>query len=268
MIKTAKWALLLMVSGSACAQVGIGTATVNSDAILELKSTADNKGLLFSEVALTTLASPAPFAAHVQGMTVYNTATSTTDPDNVFPGMYYNDGSSWKRMAMDGLTPTLGDIKQSVWTGDHDGWYLLDGRALTSLSASAQSNAITLGLAANLPDADDRILKGRSNAEDFADMGGVTSFTLVQANLPNVNFTGTSTSAGAHTHSYTNRGATYWNYNVGGVAGLRNIAGASGTTGSAGAHTHTVTLPLGGSNTAVAFRPKYMVSQAFIYLGN
>lgn len=264
---TKKLALLLLVSTSGLAQVGIGTVAVNNDAILELKSDDDNKGLLLSQAALVTLASPAPFASHVQGMTVYNTAVSATDPDNVFPGVYYNDGTSWKRMAIGADSPTLGDLKQSVLTADHDGWYLMDGRTVTLLPTAAQTNAAMLGFT-NLPDADDRILKGRSSTEDFADLGGVTSFTLAQANLPNITYTGNTSSAGAHTHGFTNRGANYWNYNAGAVGGLRLVNGATVTTGSAGAHTHTVTVPLGGSNTAVTFRPKYIVSQTFIYLGN
>lgn len=265
---TKKLWLLLMVSGGCFAQVGIGTFTVNNDAILELKSDGDNKGLLLGETALVSLTSPAPFASHVQGMTVYNIAVSATDPDNVFPGMYYNDGTSWKRMAVDGLSPALGDIKQSVLTADHDGWYLVDGRAVTLLPTAAQNNATTLGFTTSLPDANDRILKGRSSSEAFAAIGGSDSFTLAQTNLPDISYTGTSTSSGTHTHSYINRGATYWNYNTGVVGGLRFIDGLTVTTESAGAHTHTVTVPTGGTNTAVTFRPKYIVSQTFIYLGN
>jgi hypothetical protein len=73
------------------AQVKIGNnpATVNADALLELE--ASNKGLLYPRVALTATTNAAPLNAHVQGMTVYNTATTS----DVTPGLYTNDGTKW-----------------------------------------------------------------------------------------------------------------------------------------------------------------------------
>ncbi|HYG17099.1 MAG TPA: hypothetical protein VEC12_15180 [Bacteroidia bacterium] len=76
--------------------VGIGTSTPNSNASLDLG--ANNKGLLLNRVAITAANLPAPLAAHVQGMVVYNTATAGTSPDNVSPGIYYNSGSRWLRL--------------------------------------------------------------------------------------------------------------------------------------------------------------------------
>ncbi len=77
---------------SSSAQVGIGTTTPNSDAILELSSTT--KGLLLPRVALTATTSFAPLAAHTLGMSVFNTATA----GDVTPGTYYNDGTKWIRI--------------------------------------------------------------------------------------------------------------------------------------------------------------------------
>ena len=77
---------------SSSAQVGIGTSTPNSDAILELSSTT--KGLLLPRVALTATTSFAPLAAHTLGMSVFNTATA----GDVTPGTYYNDGTKWIRI--------------------------------------------------------------------------------------------------------------------------------------------------------------------------
>lgn len=73
--------------------VGIGTATPNSDAVLETSST--NKGLLMPRVALSSTTSAAPLSSHTAGMLVYNTATAGTSPNDVTPGIYYNDGSKW-----------------------------------------------------------------------------------------------------------------------------------------------------------------------------
>jgi hypothetical protein len=83
---------LALVTGMiASAQVrigGTGTA-VNSSAILELSSTT--RGVLFPNVALTSTTAFAPLAAHVAGMTVYNTATA----GDVTPGLYVNTGAAW-----------------------------------------------------------------------------------------------------------------------------------------------------------------------------
>jgi hypothetical protein len=69
--------------------MGIGTATPNADALLDVSSTT--KGLLLPRVALTSTTSFAPLSAHVAGMTVYNTATA----GDVVPGTYQNDGTKW-----------------------------------------------------------------------------------------------------------------------------------------------------------------------------
>ena len=82
---------LVSLMGSIQAQVKIGdnVSTLNANSILELESTS--KGLLISRVALTNTTSASPLAAHVEGMVVYNTATT----GDVFPGIYYNTGLNW-----------------------------------------------------------------------------------------------------------------------------------------------------------------------------
>jgi hypothetical protein len=73
------------------AQVGIGTASPNTDAALDITST--DKGLLIPRLELSDPSSEAPLTAHVSGMLVYNTKD---DPSaDLFPGFYYNDGSKW-----------------------------------------------------------------------------------------------------------------------------------------------------------------------------
>lgn len=89
---------LIMITSNALAQTKIKDGTISStakpdgNAILELES--NNKGLLLPRVALTGLNNAAPLSAHIAGMTVYNTA-STSD---VTPGFYYNNGSQWIRI--------------------------------------------------------------------------------------------------------------------------------------------------------------------------
>jgi len=73
------------------AQVKFGNnpTVMNPNSLVELEST--NKGFLFPRMPLTMTTSPAPLLAHVQGMTVFNTATV----NDVTPGLYYNDGTKW-----------------------------------------------------------------------------------------------------------------------------------------------------------------------------
>lgn len=256
------------LSGVTFAQVGIGTVNVNPDALLELRSTSDTGGLLLDTVALSALDLAAPFASHVSGMLVYNSATSASDPENIYPGMYYNDGAKWVRMSIDKESPKIGDVKQSATSSDHDGWYALDGRAVSSLSASAQQNASLLGISGNLPNASDVTLKGKTPSEDFGDLGGETFFEIEQDNLPDITYEGTTSVTGAHSHSYVNRGGGLYNFTAGAVSGLRFETGATRSTGSAGAHTHILSVPTGGSGTPIDFRPKYIAVQTFVYLGS
>ena len=92
--------LLITLLLSGCvgmfAQTGIGTDNPNSNAILDLSS--NTKGLLPPRLALTNTTATSPLSAHVAGMVVYNTATSGVAPTNVVPGLYINDGTSWKQL--------------------------------------------------------------------------------------------------------------------------------------------------------------------------
>ncbi|WP_394665947.1 hypothetical protein [uncultured Chryseobacterium sp.] len=247
------------------AQVGIGINNPSSSAVLELSST--NKGLLMNSVALTSTTSATPFGSNVEGMWVYNTATAGTAPNNVIPGLYYNDGTKWVLMSINNDLPKVGDIKSSMATADHDGWYLLNGRTVSTLPAVSQTNAVALGFGTTLPSSNDRILKGKNASEAIAATGGSNSYSIAQANLPNVNITGTTASSGAHTHSYTNRGVNYWNYNAGSINTTRTIDTETRTTAAAGDHSHTISVASGGTNTAITQYPKHLVVQYFIYLG-
>lgn len=247
-------------------QVGIGTTTPSSSAVLELNSS--NKGLLLSSVSLSSTNVPTPFTSHIEGMWVYNTASAGTIPNNVIPGLYYNDGTKWVMMSVNNDLPKLGDIKSSILTADHDGWYVLNGRNISTLPLSIQNNATALGFTPQLPNTSDRILKGKNNVELIAATGGASTYNLTQANLPAYTMTGTTASTGAHTHNYENNGNTSWNYNAGtSPATLFVTPLQSRTTQAAGDHSHTITVSSGGSGTAISQYPKNMSVQYFIYLG-
>lgn len=83
---------------------GTNSTTYNADALVDFQSSS--KGLLFPRVALTATNSASPLSAFTAGMTVYNTATAGTAPNNVIPGYYYCDGTQWIRFT----------DKSTVWT--------------------------------------------------------------------------------------------------------------------------------------------------------
>lgn len=88
--------LLLPCIAYAQQNVGIGTTTPNSSAVLDISST--NKGVLIPRVALTSTTAASPLAALVDGMMVYNTATAGTFPNNVVPGFYFCSGGKWQKV--------------------------------------------------------------------------------------------------------------------------------------------------------------------------
>jgi len=68
-------------------QVGIGTTTPNSSAILDI--TAVDKGVLVPRVAIANLNTAAPVAAPVESLLVYNTTVASG------VGFHYWDGTKW-----------------------------------------------------------------------------------------------------------------------------------------------------------------------------
>jgi len=78
--------------------VGIGTTTPHSAAILQLQAT--DKGFLPTRVALTSATSWSPLVgSSVDGMLVYNTATAGTGANAVSPGYYYWRDGRWRRFS-------------------------------------------------------------------------------------------------------------------------------------------------------------------------
>ena len=177
--------------------VGIGISTPNTDALLDIYST--KQGFLPTRIELVQTDLSDPLLNHVAGMITYNTTESEQyNLTSVHDGFYYNDGSQWNLAGPNVLM--LGDLKHSLATNDYSGWYLLNGRAISTLPTVAQNNAISIGQTTNLINASDRFLKAKSNSESSGNCSGSKTFIINQSNLPNVNFTGTTSSNGSHTH--------------------------------------------------------------------
>lgn len=159
-----------------------------------------------------------------------------------------------------------GDIKTGIQTGDHNGWIKLNGRAKSTLTATQQAQATTLGIGANLPDASNAFLV--QNGTTLGSVSGNNTKTITQANLPNINFpTATTTSNGDHSHTFT-RPQGDQNYSNGsGNTWWGGSWGSTNWTSTNGAHTHTVTVSSGGSGTALDITPKSLSVNTFIYLG-
>ena len=85
--------LMLFITITTKAQVGVGTTTPVTSAMLEVKSTT--KGFLPPRVLLTATNAALPIASPSTGLLVYNTATAGTPPNDVTPGYYYWNGSAW-----------------------------------------------------------------------------------------------------------------------------------------------------------------------------
>lgn len=261
------------------AQVGIGTSTPNVDAALEISS--PDKAVLITKVSLTSTDLATPLATHNVGMIVYNTNTNGSGDTKVSPGLYYNNGLKWVKL--EPIPIAIGDVKHTIATADHLGWYKLDGRSISTLPALAQLNATSLGFATNLPDATDKVLKAKSNVETLGQTGGNNNVVLAQNNLPNVNFTGTTSVDGSHTHSHSDQhNSVIENINL--VYGLLGIlsgvvlnilntnvgnkvpATIVANSNNAGNHSHTASVSSGGSNTVLP-NVKHLTANTFIYLG-
>ena len=242
--------IMLLLGGVAKAQLGVGTTTPDASSVLDVKSTT--KGLLpprMTQAQRTAISTPAT------GLVVFQTDGTI--------GLKYYDGSAWVSIQV----AQVGDIKTGFQATDHYGWIKLDGRALTTLTATQQAQAASLGIAGNLPNATDKVLKQKSGGINTT--SGANTATIAQTNLPNINLT--AQSAGGHTHDLTVKDVGYSN-GGGSMTVIDATAAGSGyysNTGSvatSGSHTHTV--PLGGSGTALNIENQYLSVNVFIYLGN
>src|ERR1700738_3368559 len=83
-------------------QVGIGTLTPNTSAMLDVSST--NKGLLIPRVALTGTTDVVTIPTPAVSLLVYNTATNGAGSTAVRPGYYYWNGTGWV-VFISGSTP-------------------------------------------------------------------------------------------------------------------------------------------------------------------
>jgi hypothetical protein len=94
----------------AFAQTGIGTTSPDASARLDVSAT--NKGFLPPRVALTATNAAGPIPSPATGLLVYNTATAGTSPNNVVPGYYFWNSSSWSYLTNNAVN-SMGAISGS-----------------------------------------------------------------------------------------------------------------------------------------------------------
>jgi hypothetical protein len=200
----------LLFSCQLFAQVGIGTNTPDNSAMLEIQT--NDRGILFPRL---TSAQRSSIANPATGLYVFDTNTNS---------LWYYNGALWINTVSES---TFGDMKSGFQAADHAGWIKLDGRAISTLTANQQAAAVALGFTTNLPDA--TTAYPVQNTGTLGSVVGANTTTLTQANLPNVNFTGTAASNGAHAHN-TDPAAVNSSYN--------GDHAHSGTTSTNGFHSH------------------------------
>ncbi|MBK5215034.1 MAG: hypothetical protein JJE55_15420 [Flavobacteriaceae bacterium] len=97
-------------------QVAIGTTTLSNGVSLQLESS--NKGLMIPKVALTSrLDITTVTPSLVEGLWVYNTATSGSGDYVVSPGFYFWDSDEWIKMYSEGYTV---QYEQTATARSHD----------------------------------------------------------------------------------------------------------------------------------------------------
>lgn len=126
------------------AQVGIGTNTPNSSAILEISSSS--KGFLPPRVALSSINDASTISSPATGLLVINTATAGTAPNNVFPGYYYFDGTKWQHI----FNPSSNFLKKSILVNSVAPSTIISGAStISAWSASYTASGGTVEVKAN-----------------------------------------------------------------------------------------------------------------------
>ena len=232
-MKKITYAALLFIFGiTTNAQVGIGTNTPDNSAMLEIQS--NDKGMLFPRM---TSAQRTGIVSPASGLHVFDSSTNS---------LWFYNGLNWINYA---AQSKYGDIKTGIQNTDHEGWILLNGRALNTMSTTQQTVASSLGLVGNLPDATNTYLS--QNGSPLASISGSNTTTLTQANLPSVVFTGTAASAGGHNHGGTS--GSNGGHNHTGTTSTNGNHNHTGATDGAGSHSHS--LSRRGNEDNGAFDP-------------
>ncbi|MFT4170878.1 MAG: hypothetical protein QM653_17300 [Dysgonomonas sp.] len=257
--------VLISHTSSVKAQVGINTTNPQSTLdIVAINTTDHPAGMIAPRLTLAelTLKGDGLYGINQIGAIIYisnisggNTLSQRSSINS--PGYYYFNGGAWQKLSSTtAVSFNAGDVMQSLEQTDHDGWYLLNGRSVYTLSTTARQAAVKLGFSSYLPNATDRMLKGKTAGETMSALGGSNTLSILQKHLPNAAIIPTASltlqSADSHSHTisgYTDSGGIHSHYISSGMlssGGSHNHL-VSATLNSMGDHNHTIN---GTLNTA------------------
>lgn len=186
--------LLFSLSFQIFAQVGIGNtspkATIEITGQPNVISVAD--GVIAPKITRAQLIAKTAYSTDQIGAIVYVldlSGTVNAATNNVTQtGYYFFNGTTWNSMNSGLSNFNYGDIKTGIQTNDHNGWIKLNGRLKSTLTSTQQTQATSLGIGTNLPDASNSFLV--QNGTTLGSVSGSNSKTIAQNNLPNITLTG------------------------------------------------------------------------------
>lgn len=188
------------------------------------------------------------------------------------PGIVANNGQTSANGAM------LYDVKFSSESADKGGWYLLDGRLVSSITNSSAREAAVMkfgtGAGTRLPDTRDKYSVASNAATAPFTSSGAATTTITANNLPALS--GSTTTNGSHSHNLVTKYHDDFN-NSGTYANTENFSAPGNDTGlndiswtnmiSGGGHGHSVTVNSASPNTPISIIPPTISLYQFIYLG-
>ena len=151
-------ALALGLMATAQVKIGANPTTIDANSILELETI--NQGLLFPRVELVSTDSYLPLNdtfpnVKQKGMTVYNTATTTSGLNDVTEGLYTNDGTDWVKVG--GATPKTLYTDNGTLTGsrtvtldNNDLTFTSDGTGKTVVDSAFKTSGAVYGKVVNI----------------------------------------------------------------------------------------------------------------------
>lgn len=175
------------------------------------------------------------------------------------PGVVANNGQT----AANGAS--LYDVKFSSENVDKGGWYLMDGRLVSSIGNLSARDAASIKFGANLPDTRDKYTVAKDASATAFASSGAASTTITANNLPALS--GSTTTSGTHAHTITGSTRDDANFLGGQVAGDAAFSNITTSTNTDGGHSHNVSVNTGSPNTPISIIPPSINLYQFIYLG-
>jgi hypothetical protein len=128
----------LFISITSLAQTGIGTTSPNASAKLEVSSST--QGFMPPRVALTASNVFSPItgtAASAAGLIVYNTNTAGTAPNNVSPGYYFWNGTTWIQISGGLLIDNSKSASFTLASADNNKVFLITSASAVTITVPA-----------------------------------------------------------------------------------------------------------------------------------